>query len=75
MVALHPSHERLEYTAADIRAESASEISLCIGSHDAIQIVQTYNKQAFTREDTPFLICITDQQRSLTVYVQPLYLP
>lgn len=68
-------HEQLDYTAAAIHAESDSEISLCIGSYGAIQIVQTYNKQPFTREDTPFLIYITDQQRSLTVYVQPLYLP
>lgn len=75
MAASQPSPAPLNYTSADIVAETDSEITLRIGDYRGIQLTQTYNKERGWGDGEPASIVITDQNRQLVIYVQPLYLP
>ena len=75
MVALQPSLEPLNYTSADIVSETDTEITLHIGTYRGFRLTQTYSKVRGWGDEDPAPIVITDQNRHLMIFVQPLYLP
>lgn len=69
------SPKPLNYTSADIVSETDTEITLHIGTYRGFQLTQTYNKERGWGDGDPASIVITDQNRHLMIFVQPLYLP